>query len=82
MLKHPDDGWVCYQTIKGNCFDNNSRKNVWILWYVWKCQNKSAQFHSIYLSTDTDKHKQGDTHCMVGYRPDWGGDILFLIPCI
>lgn len=44
--------------------------------------SQTAQFHSIYLSTDTDKHKQGDTHCKVGYRPDWGGNIKFRIPCI
>lgn len=35
--------------------------------------SQTAQFHSIYLSTDTDKHKQGDTHwlCRLQTKLGW-----------
>lgn len=44
--------------------------------------SQKTQFHSFYLPTYTDNLKQGDAHYMVGYRPDLGGNIIFLIPCI
>lgn len=47
--------------------------------------SKQGRRHNVipftFLQTPVNINK-GDPHCMVGYRPDWGGDILFLIPCI
>lgn len=76
-------GGFVIRPYKGNCFDNNSKKCVNSLISVE--MSKQGRRHNVIpftlLQTPVNINK-GDPHCMVGYRPDWGGDILFLIPCI